>query len=101
MESKTPRGTTRRQDWVQCSIRQPFVARIDAEWSPGKVSIEYLNPGGQPPNARIPSHRIYWAVCHEILQADISNMAAKAKSLGYSLQLEEEGHEVPQSTFNP
>lgn len=57
LESKTSRGTDRRQDWVQCSTTEPFVAFTAPTIDPDKVFINHVNPGGdQLPNAIIPSH---------------------------------------------
>lgn len=101
LEGKVPRAEDRWQNWVQCSTKEPFVAFISPVLDTNQVFIHYLNPGGEFYGYNGSSHQLYWATCHNIWQPDLSKMAEKARSLGYSLRLKTEQREVSKATFNP
>ncbi|MCC5667238.1 hypothetical protein LC653_25960 [Nostoc sp. CHAB 5784] len=101
LESKDSRGTNRQQRWVQCFTKEPFVAFIPPALDTDQVFIHYINPGGEFYGYNGSSHQMYWAICHNIWQANLSNMAGKARSLGYSLRLKTDQREVPKNSFNP
>jgi hypothetical protein len=110
VDLKTSSGgkTVQSQDWVQCSTSQPFVAFIPSPGLPQEstprdlVFIHYINPGEKfMANYQRNSHRIYWAVCHNVWRDNVYEMGGVAKSLGYSLKLQSDQREVPRATFKP
>lgn len=99
---------TRDQNWVQCSTSEPFVAFLPSPGLPGQSSpkevvvIHYINPGGKfIANYERGSHKIYWAVCHNIFRDHPYDMGQIARRLGYSSQLPSNQREVPRAIFNP
>jgi len=103
LESHNSEGTEQRTQWVYCSTSEPFIA-FDSFGDDDLMILHYLNPGGQTVGGyNADSHRLYWAVCHDIWDADIWNpgtgLASQASQLGYSLTLEEGQREIPKVMF--
>lgn len=90
-------GVTKRTSLFQCSTSAPFVAFKDSSVS-GLAILHYINPGGNWFGYNVGSHWEYWAVCHDVWDAQRTNdsdLAAKARQLGYSTELKTEQIEIP------
>ena len=87
-------STKRKTDLVQCSTSAPFIAFKD-NYSPQTAILHYINPGGDWSGYNQDSHLQYWAICHDLLGDSNYNPKAKAKELGYSLDLEDRQVEIP------
>ena len=89
--------------WVYCSTSQPFVAFTPSDSD--LIYIHYLNPGGDVFGYNSGSHRMYWAICHNIWNAKVfkpqEGLAQKARELGYSTSLQSDQREIPKQLFQP
>lgn len=73
-------------DRIGCSVAAPM--RITGSGS--QLLVRELNPGGAIYPANRLDHLIWWAVCHPSLAGrDPAGLAAEARRLGYSGQLQE------------
>ncbi|MGB3493913.1 MAG: hypothetical protein WBA57_14380 [Elainellaceae cyanobacterium] len=103
LESHNSNGIEQRNQWVYCSTSEAFVA-FDGFGDSELLYLHYLNPGGnQVGGYNADSHRLYWAVCHDVWQPDLwspqNGLAQQARQLGYSLNLEEGQREIPRVMF--
>lgn len=74
-------------DRIGCSATAPM--RITGSGS--RLLVRELNPGGAIHPANRLDHLIWWAVCHPSLAGrDPAGLAAEARRLGYSGQLQEQ-----------
>ncbi|MCS6812374.1 MAG: hypothetical protein NZ772_02200 [Cyanobacteria bacterium] len=85
----------RSRHWVHCSTRQPFVAFPGTAGMKDWVIIHYLNPGGEYSGYNTDSHRLYWAVCHNMFRAHLDTLGRRARDLGYPGNLPSDQREVP------
>lgn len=72
---------------VLCSTERPLVIYAEND----QYRLDHINPGAVPPNYAVPSHSLYWAVCHDVdtvFELPAETMTEKASELGYSSELE-------------
>jgi hypothetical protein len=96
-DSDRIKSTRRQTNLVQCSTAAPFIA-FKSPFEKDVAILDYLNPGGDVFGYNQGSHWLYWAVCQNLWVAQSLtdyDLAAKAKSLGYSPDLKVEQVEIP------
>ena len=96
--------TERSSQWIYCSTSEPFRA-FTSSFKEDLIFIHYLNPGGDVFGYNAGSHRIYWAICHNVWNAKVfkpqEGLAQKARELGYSDSLQSSQKEIPKQLFQP
>lgn len=71
LESHNSNGIEQRTQWVYCSTSDPFVA-FEGFGDDEFMVLHYLNPGSnQVGGYNADSHRLYWAVCHNVWNPDL------------------------------